>query len=408
MLNQIFGILLFLTCAFLLSSDKKSVIQHWYYIVFALIFEIAMIFAITHLSIIANSMENIALIIMKLKDHILEGTKFVFGYLGGGNAPFIVSKPENMFIFALQALPMIILVSALCAILTYMRIIPLFSKIIGTIFGKIYGIKHQLGMFSAVKIFLGQFEAPMVIKNSLQYLSTNEMFLIISAAFSTASASLMPIYASTVSNICPNAMTHVITSSLIGILSTIIVCLIIAPCFSESNNIQKNNIIYSNFIGALNKGIADGAAVWWAIVGSLIGMVALVSLTNSLLSLLPNVAGAPISLQRICGIIVYPLAWIFGIPECDIVQFSQVLGVKFVTNEMVAYFDLAKTTMQPESIKTAIYAITNFGNFACIGMTAGGLSAMCQTRNDIAAVSGKAFIAGTLATFISTTLSSLF
>ena len=80
MLNQIFGILLFLTCAFLLSSDKKSVIQHWYYIVFALIFEIAMIFAITHLSIIANSMENIALIIMKLKDHILEGTKFVFGY----------------------------------------------------------------------------------------------------------------------------------------------------------------------------------------------------------------------------------------------------------------------------------------------------------------------------------------
>lgn len=408
MFIQIVGVVLLLLCAFCLSSDKRAVMKHWHYVVFAILFEIFVIFAMTHISSIIKGVEAVAFAVMSLKNHVVEGTKFVFGFLGGGDAPFEVTNGGNLFIFAFQALPMIILVSALCAVLTYLRVIPVFSKIIGTAFGKIYGIKQQLGMYSAVKIFLGQFEAPMVIKNSLPHLSTNEIFILVAAAFSTSSASLMAVYASLVEHICSDAITHVIMASVVGMLSTILVCVIMMPCFDKSKMMSYDDLVYTDFMTSLNKGISDGAAVWWAIVGSLIGMVALVSLVNYLLALFPNVCGAPLSLQRICGIIVKPFSLLFGIRDCDVEQFSQILGLKFVTNEMVAYFDLAKTTMSPESVRKAIYAITNFGNFACIGMTVGGLSAMCPNRSDIALIGGKAFLAGTIATFITTTLMCMF
>ncbi|MDR2074625.1 MAG: hypothetical protein LBP31_00155 [Holosporales bacterium] len=411
MVRQIIGYFSFIAIAYFLSSEKTELIKkHWKPITFGIILQIFLVFLMTNVPVVIKGLESIANGVMKLRDATLEGTKFVFGYVGGGELPFDMKEGTSTFVFALQTLPTIILVSVLSAILTYLRIIPYLAKSIGYLFKKVFGVRNIIGMVSASKIFLGQFEAPLLIKNHLASISKSEMFVIMSLAFSTASASVMPIYASAISNICPDAMTHIVISSVIGIVSTLIICIIMMP--SLGNSVDENvsiasENIYPDFMSAVSKGTSDGAFVWWAIVGSLIGMVALIALVNYMLEMLPNVAGSSLTLQKIFGVIMYPFAWLLGTPNADISAASEIIGTKFVLNEIIAFFDMAKSNMSKEGIITTIYAITNFGNFACIGMTVGGLSAMCPSRSDIPSLSVKSFIAGSLATGLTATLMSM-
>lgn len=410
MIRQLIGYFILLAMAYVLSDKKKPLLKNqWKHIVFGIVMQILLIFAMTNISVIINVMETIANGVMKLRDATIEGTKFVFGYIGGADLPFDIKEGSNTFIVAFQALPTVILVSILSAILTYLKVIPFLSKIIGFSFKKIFGVSNSLGIVSAAKMFLGQFESYMLVKTTLPHFSKSEMFTILSLAFSTASASLMPIYAMAVSSVCPDAITHIVISGVIGVISTLIICKIMMP--EEENTdygLVQNNKPYSDFMTAVSKGTSDGAFVWWAIVGSLIGMVALIALINSILNIFPNVAGEPITLQRIVGVVMYPFAWILGVSDADIFKVAAIIGTKFVINETVAFFDIINTGMSRESIVSTIYAVTNFGNFACIGMTIGGLTVMCPDRKDIPSLGFKAFIAGTLATGLTATLACLF
>lgn len=410
MIRQLIGYFILLAMAYVLSDKKKLLLKHqWKYVVFGIVLQILLVFAMTNISVIINVMEIIANGVMKLRDATIEGTKFVFGYIGGADLPFDIKEGSNTFIVAFQALPTVILVSILSAILTYLNVIPFLSKIIGVSFKKIFGVSNSLGIVSAAKMFLGQFESYMLVKTTLPHFSKSEMFTILAFAFSTASASLMPIYAMAVSSICPDAITHIVISGVIGVISTLIICKIMMP--EEENTdygLVQNNKPYSDFMTAVSKGTSDGAFVWWAIVGSLIGMVALIALINSILNIFPNVAGEPITLQRIVGVVMYPFAWILGVSDADIFKVAAIIGTKFVINETVAFFDIINTGMSRESIVSTIYAVTNFGNFACIGMTIGGLTVMCPDRKDIPSLGFKAFIAGTLATGLTATLACLF
>jgi CNT family concentrative nucleoside transporter len=412
MMRQIVGYFVCVAVAYLLSCEKANLIKkQWKCILFGVILQIALVFLMTNVPIIISGLECVADGVMKLKDAALEGTKFVFGYIGGGEIPFEVKEGSNIFVFAFQALPTVILVSILSAILTYLRVIPYIAKVIGYVFKKGFGVRSIIGMVSAAKIFLGQFEAPLLIKNHMASLSKAEMFLMMSFAFSTSSASVMPIYATALSEVCPEAMTHIVISSVIGVISTLIVCIIMMPSLNsiskDDGSVTSENL-YPDFMTAISKGTSDGAFVWWAVVGSLIGMVALIALVNYILGMLPDVGGSAVTLQRIFGIVMYPFAWILGIPSADILPASEIIGTKFVLNEIIAFFDMAKSTMSKEGMITTIYAITNFGNFACIGMTIGGLVAMCPTRSDIPALGFQSFRAGTLATGLTATLMGLF
>ncbi|MDR1333498.1 MAG: hypothetical protein LBJ69_03815, partial [Holosporales bacterium] len=148
--------------------------------------------------------------------------------------------------------------------------------------------------------------------------------------------------------------------------------------------------------------------VWWCIVGSLIGTVALIALTNYILGALPDIGGQQITLQRILGVFMYPFAWLLDIVPSDITAISQILGTKTAINELVAFFDLAKAGVDPMSVTKAIYAINNFGNFACIGITVGGISALAPSQKCIAPLAWKAFLAGLLATGLTSMIMSVF
>jgi CNT family concentrative nucleoside transporter len=412
MVRSVVGYLLFLLIALWLRDEADMKLdKSWRPVVYGVLFQIVVGFAITNMPVFVTGIEYVARGVMKLRDATLEGTKFVFGYVGGGDLPFDLKEGGSPFVFAFQALPTVIIVGTLSAALTYLRVLPYLAKVVGYIFKVVFKIKDSIGMVSAAKIFVGQLEAPLLIKQKLATLSKSDIFIILALAFSTSSAAVMPIYASTIEAICPTAMKHIVTASVMTVISTLIVCTLIMPSkstemdvYSEDAKRAEENGKDDSFMGAITKGISDGFFVWWCIVGSLIGMIALLAFVNYLLDVLPNFAGAPITLQRLFGMVMYPFAWLVGIEDRDLVAAAQILGTKIAANEMVAFFELAKSHMSSESVMKTIYAINNFGNFSCIGITVGGLLALAPGQKCIPSIVGKAFMAGILATGLTTSL----
>lgn len=412
MLRSIIGYFLFLIATLWLCEDKDiKLSRNWKPVIYGIIFQFGVMFLMTNLPAFISGIEYVARGFMRLKDATLEGTKFVFGYIGGGELPFDLTEGKMPFVFAFQVLPTVILVSGLSAILTYFKILPVLSKIIGSVFRFIFKIKDSIGMVAAAKIFVGQLEAPLLIKHKLQYLPKSDIFIILSLAFATTSCAVMPIYASVLDGICQNPMKHIIISTVLSVISVLIVCSIAMPEDKLEINYQDDKSEenpYNSFMGAMSKGLSDGAFVWWSIVGSLIGTIALITLANYLLALLPDYSGSPITLQRIFGFFMYPFAWLMGIESADLSAVSQILGTKMALNETIAFFDLAKANISQESVVKTIYAINNFGNFSCIGITVAGLTALAPNQKSIVTLAGKAFVAGFLASGLTATLISVF
>lgn len=413
MLRSIIGYVLFLIATLWLCEDADIKLnRNWRPVIFGIIFQVGIMFLMTNLPAFITGIEYVARGFMRLKDATLEGTKFVFGYVGGGDLPFNLKENGVPFVFAFQVLPTVILVSGLSAILTYFKILPILSKVIGSVFRFVFQIKDSIGMVAAAKIFVGQLEAPLLIKHKLQYLPKSDIFIILSLAFATTSCAVMPIYASVLDGLCPNPMKHIIISTVLSVISVLIVCSIAMPEDKLDLNYKDENKDegpqYTGFMSAMSKGLSDGAFVWWSIMGSLVGMIALITLANYLLALLPDFSGSPITLQRIFGFFMYPFAWLMGIESTDLSTVSQILGTKMALNETIAFFDLAKANISQESIVKTIYAINNFGNFSCIGITVAGLTALAPNQKSIANLAGKAFVAGFLASGLTATLTSVF
>ena len=408
-IRQVFGYICFLIIAFLIKERNDSDFKSELRLLFrGIIFHIVLAFALTKSSPCISAIEWIASGVMKLKDATIEGTKLVFGYIGGGDLPFSTKPNASAFVFAFQALPTVIIVSALSAILTYLRILPILSKVIGSIFKLVFNIDSSIGIVAAAKIFIGQIEAPLLIKDKLNGLTRENIFVILTLAFATSSVAVTPIYAGLLDGICQDPMRHLLASSVMSVVSSLIVSNVIFYRTKIATNDKHSELPYSSFMNAISKGISDGAFVWWCIVGSLIGMVALVALLNYMLGILPNINEEPITLQKLLGYITYPFVWLLGIEPGEILTVSGIVGTKIAINETVAFLELAKANLSSESIVKTIYAINNFGNFACIGITIAGLSALAPNQKSIQELAGKAFIAAFLATGLTATLISFF
>jgi CNT family concentrative nucleoside transporter len=415
MWKSILGYFLFLLASLWLCDSKDIRLnRNWKPVIYGILFQVLVVFALTNLPIFMRGLESAANGVMKLKDATLEGTKFVFGYLGGADLPFAMKEGSSSFIFAFQALPTVIIVGTLSAILTYMKVLPFLAKVIGYVFKVVFKIKDSIGMVAAAKIFIGQLEAPLLIKHKLAFLPKSDIFIILALAFATSSAAVMPIYAGVIEHVCPNAMQHILMSSVVSVISVLIVCSICMPPEKKGIDLiddeynDLDSVQYTSFTGAMSKGLSDGIFVWGCILGSLIGMIALITCGNYLLALLPDYGGSPVTLQRIFGIFMYPFAWLMGISSQDLTAVAQILGTKIALNEAIAFFDLAKANISPSSVIKTIYAINNFGNFACIGITVGGMIALAPNQKFITSIAGRAFTAGLLATGLTSTLMSVF
>jgi len=336
------------------------------------------------------------------------GTQFVFGYLAGGPQPYPLADRGALFVFAFEVLPLILVISALSALLWHWRILKWIIRGFGAVFQRVMGLGGASALAVAANIFLGTVEAPIIIRGYLEKLSRSELFLLMTVGLATVAGSTMVAYASLLAPTLPDAAGHVLTASIISAPAGVLLSRIVVPeqpgqggAYADYGSALR----YDSTIDAISRGIVDGLQVVLNISATLIVFVALVALANLILSAFPDVAGAPLTIERMLGVLFTPLAWAMGVPAAEAPRAGGLLGVKMVLTEFVAYIELARVPVGELSQRTRTimtYALCGFANIASVGIIVGGLGVLVPARRgEILGLVWKALFAGFLATCVS-------
>ena len=337
-----------------------------------------------------------------------KGTELVFGYLGGGEAPFEVVNGAAMFTFAFGALPLVIFFSGLAALLWHWKILKLFVRGFAFLLQRVLRVGGAVALSSAANVFLGQTEAPLAIRPYLERISRSELFVVITVGFSTVAGTVMALYASILQETNPAALGHIITASFIAVPGGILLAQIMVPpdrgALPTSVD-AADDFQYDSSMDAFTTGVADGLKLYLNIIAGLIAFTAMAALIDLMLAMAPDIAGEPLTLKRIFGFVFAPLLWLAGVPWSEAIDAGTLMAVKTTINELVAYIELAKLPPDAFSDRSElilIYAMCGFANFASLGIITGGLSVLAPIRRlDVIALAPKALITGTLATLMS-------
>ncbi|MBX9977340.1 MAG: nucleoside:proton symporter [Alphaproteobacteria bacterium] len=402
------GILSFFTFLWMISENKTAVLKGS--IVKGLLIQIILATLLTQFPVIRSSFEHLTKGVDALKSATEAGTSFVFGYLGGGSVPF--EATGSTFIFALQALPMIMVVSALSMLMFYWGVLPWIVSKISFFWRKTMNIGGALGTAAAAKIFLGNIDAPLLVRPYLKDFSRSELFALMACGMATTSATVMALYATILKDVVPATIGHILTCSVISIPAALTIARVMIP---ETGKQTSGEFVmpyqFSNWMDAISKGTSDGLNIFLNVAAMLIVVLAIVALGNSALSLLPHVGGEVITFQRIFGICFAPVTWLMGVPWEETMTAGRLLGTKTVLNEVVAFIDMAKLRQgQLSDVSSLImmYALCGFANFSAVGIVIGGMGAMVpERRTEIVGLGLKSVIAGTLATCLSGTIIGL-
>ncbi len=332
------------------------------------------------------------------------GTSFVFGYIGGSETPFDSMPYGSTFILAFQALPLVLVISALSALLYYWRVLPAMVRGFAWALRKTMGIGGATGVSAIANIFVGMVEAPLLVRPYIGGLSRSALFMVMTCGMATIAGTVLVLYATILAPVLPGAAGHLLTASLISAPAAIVVAALMVPPLTATPEppVDLPHSDAHNSMEAVVKGTTDGLQLLLNIIALLVVMVALVALANQILGLLPDIADAPLSLQRLFGWVLAPVAWLMGIPWAEANSAGSLLGTKTVLNELIAYADLVALpagALSPRSTMIMTYAICGFANFGSLGILIGGMGTMApERRTEIIELGFKSIIAGTLAT----------
>jgi CNT family concentrative nucleoside transporter len=334
------------------------------------------------------------------------GTSFVFGYLGGGPLPWPAGTPGLSFVLATQALPLVLTVSALSALLFHWGVLGRIVQAFAWVLTRTLGIGGAVGASAAANAFVGMVEGPLVVRPWLARMSRGELFVTMNCGMATIAGTVLVLYATILRPVLPDALFHLLAASLIAIPVAIAVASLLVP---SDGPVDATTVPLEredpNAISALTRGTLEGLQLLLNIMAMLIVFVALVALVNLALGLLPDVAGAPLSAERILGVVFAPLAWLVGVPWAEAGVAGQLMGKKTVLNEFVAYLDMAALppeALSPRSRLLMTYALAGFANLGSLGIMVGGLAPLLpqERRDDLARLAAKSVPAGLLTTCI--------
>ena len=333
------------------------------------------------------------------------GTSFVFGYIGGGALPFELKTPGADFILAFQALPVVLVMSVLSSVLFYWGIMPPIVRGFSWVLEKTLNVGGAVGLSTAANIFVGQVEAPLFIRPYLAKLSRGEMFVVMTGGMAGIAGTVFVLYATILVPVIPDAAGHIAVASILGAPAAILISLIMVPDSGELRTGGRLGDIEHGAVSTMDaivKGTGAGLELLLNIVAMLIVFIALVYLANAILGLLPDFAGAPITLQRMLGWIMAPVCWLLGVPWSQAVTAGGLMGIKTILNELVAYLQLAalpEGTLDPRSRLIMLYAMCGFANFGSLGIMIAGLATMCpEKRDEVVSLGLKSIVSGTLTT----------
>lgn len=395
------GLLAIFAIAWALSEGRWRV--GWRIPVVGILMQLGLALAMLRVPMLRDGVATLNDAILSLQTATKAGTSLVFGYLGGAPLPFQESYPGASFVLAFQALPLVIVVSALTSALIYLRILPWIVRGFAALLERAFGIGGPVGLACAANVFFGMIEAPVLARDYLHRLDRGEMFMVMTTGMATIAGTVLALYAGFVAPVVDNGIGHLISASIISVPAAIAIAAIMVPRQGPPTPGDLEIVSpAANLMDAVTQGTEQGLRLFLSIVAMLLVMVALVSLVDAILGLLPEVLGSPVSTGAVLSWIFRPVVWLIGIPWAEAGEAARLMGIKTALNELLAYLEFSKLpeeAMSERSKLILLYALCGFANFGSLGIMIGGLATlMPDRRGEIAGLAPKSLIAGTLAT----------
>lgn len=407
---NIVGIFVTLGIAWAFSRQRKKINYRLILNALITLFVVALIVIKTQAG--SDAISWVASGVAALYAYTGEGAKFLFGSL---------TDPTGSWgsIFAFRVLPVIVFFGALISLLLYLRVIQFITKPISVLLYRIFGTSAAETLCAVANSFLGQTEAPILIKHYLNKLTRSELLTVMVAGMGTTSAPLFILYATLGAPI-----KYILSATIMAIPATILIAKILLPETEEpatKNGLHKvDGEDSKNIFEAIAEGTWSGLQIALAVGAMLIAFIALIALINSLLGWIALgvakllalfgviVNFPPITFQSILGVIFAPIAWLFGLTGDEILKAGQLLGTKLAINEVIAYSSLSALHLSERAIALLSFALCGFANFSSIGIQIAGIGAIApDQRKRLSELGLIAVLGGTLANLLSAFVAGL-
>ena len=413
------GLVVILILAWLFSSDRKAI--QWKVVGVGIGAQLLLALAILKVSFVQSFFEFFGKIFVKILDFTRDGSVFLFGDM--------LKVDSFGFIFAFQVLPTIIFFSALTSVLFYFGIIQKVVYGLAWVFTKMLNISGAESLSIAGNVFLGQTEAPLLIKEYLPKMNKSEILLVMIGGMATVAGGVLSAYISFLGGDDPAARLefakHLLAASIMAAPGAIIISKILMPQTEEINsNIEvSSQQVGSNFLDALSNGTTEGLKLAVNVGAMLLVFFAFIAMINFIFIKIGDLTHinswvqevtegkySSLSLEAILGYTFAPLMWLIGVAQEDIALVGQLLGEKIIASEFVGYTSLASLKeagafAEKKSIIMATYMLCGFANFASIGIQIGGIGSLAPSKREMLSRYGvKALIGGTLSSLVSATI----
>ena len=398
-LHIIIGFIGLILLAIPFSNNRKII--NFKYIFYGIVSQLFLAAILLKVPLVINFFELMGNGVTILQNATSEGASFVFVYPPSDSSSVYRSLLET---FAFGVLPYIIVMSCISAILWYWGILPFIVNIISKACQKLFNIGGPVGLGAAANVFIGQVEAPLLIKPYIHKLSNKELLILMTAGMATVAGSVMVALISILevqfANV--NLIQHFLTASILSVPAAIMYANIMIPSNETTDsNDEAAPKVYSSTMDAITTGTTQGSNIAVSVGTILIAIIALVYIVNSFLSFVGGYFGLDLSIELLLGYIFAPITWLMGIPWSEAIVAGELLGLKTTLNEFVAYPALANLepgVLSERSKLITFYSLCGFANFSSVGILVSGIGSMVPERkNDLIEVSFKALIAATLA-----------
>jgi CNT family concentrative nucleoside transporter len=408
-MQALLGILLILATCYLFSHDRKRI--NWRPVLAGLVVQSLLILLLFKVPLISQALLSLNVIVETLEAATRTGAIFLFGFLGGAEAPFVEKEGAQSYLLAFRVLPQILMFAVIVAILWYYRVLQWLVRGLGLLMQRSMGISGALGTGAAASLFLGMVEAPMVVRAYLKEMSESEFFILMTCGMSTIAGTMMVLYASVLSPIVPGVVGHLLSASIINIIGAVYLSRLLMPGTDETSlELPPTlDLKYESLMDAISQGTQDGLNLALQIGAMLLVLNALVALVNILLGQI-DLFGNPLSLELIMGWIFAPIAFVIGIPWSEAVSAGGILGTKLILNEFIGYLQMVAMgdALSDRTQLILTYALCSFANLGSLGILVGGLGVLVpERRGEILSAAPKSILSGTLVTLMTASLVAL-
>lgn len=405
-LISLIGMFVLIAIAWVFSTNKKAI--NYKTVIMGTLIQIVFALVVLRTTPGRKFFQFMNDVIIKLLSFSEEGAKFLFGSL--------INNQSLGFIFAFQVLPTIIFFSSLMSVLYYLGVMQKIVLVFAKVMQKFMGTSGAESLSASANIFVGQTEAPLVVKPYVDDMTQSELMAVMTGGMATIAGGVMAAYVGILKDYLPNIAGHLLAASIMSAPAALVMAKLIIPETKEpkTRGIVKMHleITDANVIDAAANGALTG--LWLALnVGAcLIAFMSLLSLANYITAGIGSLAGySGLSIEKIFSWVFTPLAWLMGVPGKDLAEIANWMGQKTVLNEFVAYFNMATYlkanpgVLSERSIVIASYALCGFSNFLSIAIQIGGIGAIApKRRHDLAKLGLYAVLAGSLACFMTATI----